>query len=786
MFRDWLVLLDARSQDFIVECFSSLTSNPPCFPPLIMDIKTLLNNLHEEVSCSVCMTAFTDPKQLPCLHSFCLHCLNGILRTSGRHDIITCPECRKESRVPSSGNLKDLPTNFRINSLLDVLAIKECNTTGVKCGNCDKKSSHSLYCFQCCAFWCDDCITGHNIIRANKEHRVLAIKDFQDQDIENVLKRPAFCGKPGHQKKELEFFCGNCDEPICNSCATTIHDGHVKVLLEEAANERKAEAKSVIESQKEKAQQMRKKIFQVNQTSTKIQEEIANVKKSAQHFADNIMAVIEAKKQEIFNAAENHGRQSLERLGTQKCDFEQQAQKIENAVEKAEALLEGSGSAQIAQLDKTLKTIFQEEVRHEGEQVDCDLEGLRRFIFEENEKLLERATTEGIGSFQTFFSKTEAHQSNVEGNGTTEVIVGLEAQFVLTTRNAEGEQCYEARDCVTVEMRNREGQDCASKARVQDNKDGSYKIGYFAKETGKCHLSVKVNKKHVRGSPFMSQVKPRQFRAVASFGQLGSDAGTLQWPWGVAVNERDEIAVTDSCNHRIQVFSRDGTYLRSFGRKGNNQGEFNFPTGIAFDRKNGNILVADRGNHRVQLFSEQGQYLNQFGGKGNLDHQLQFPSGLSVDSDCNVIVADTGNKVIKIFSQNGHFLRKIGEEGSFKIPFHCIQHDNYFIVSDCGEHSIKVFNEDGTFLYKFGKHGSGDGEFDEPRCLSVNKAGHLMVCDLDNHRVQVFELNGKFMGKFGTKGSGIGEFNGPFSTAVLSDGRIVATDIFNDRIQIFE
>jgi len=82
-----------------------------------MDVKTLLNNLHEEVSCSVCMTTFTDPKTLPCLHSFCLHCLEGILRTSGRHDIITCPECRKECRVPK-GNLNDLPTNFRINSLL--------------------------------------------------------------------------------------------------------------------------------------------------------------------------------------------------------------------------------------------------------------------------------------------------------------------------------------------------------------------------------------------------------------------------------------------------------------------------------------------------------------------------------------------------------------------------------------------------------------------------------------------------------------------------------------------
>ena len=150
-------------------------------------------------------------KMLPCLLSFCLHCLTGILRTSGRHDIITRPECRRESRIPSSGNLKDLPTNFRINRLIDVLAIKECNSTGVKCGNCDKRSEQSLYCFQCCVFWCDDCITADNIIRANKEHRVFALTYFQDQEIKDVLKRPAFCPQKHHEIEELKFFCKDCE-----------------------------------------------------------------------------------------------------------------------------------------------------------------------------------------------------------------------------------------------------------------------------------------------------------------------------------------------------------------------------------------------------------------------------------------------------------------------------------------------------------------------------------------------------------------------------------------------
>ena len=749
-----------------------------------MDIKTLLANLNEEVSCSVCMVTFTEPKQLPCLHSFCLHCLEGIQRTSGRHDMITCPECRRESQVPG-GNLKDLPTNFRINSLLDVLAIRECGSTGVKCGNCDKRRVESFYCFQCCSFWCDECIIGHNIIRANKEHRVLALKEFEYQDIENVLKRPAFCPRPGHEKKELEFFCKKCQETVCSSCVVTAHDGHVKVLLEEAANESKLQVMSAIESRKAKVQKMRNKISKIDEDCRNIEAKVAKVKRSAQQFAESMIAVIEAKKQEIIAEADHEAQQSLQRLRVQRIDIENKVKNIETAVGKSETLLKRSTNAELAQIDKTLSTIIPKEVDIEREQVDCDLEGLRQFFFEQNESLKTKTNDEGIGCIRTFSSRTKVDQSIAEGKGFTEAIVGIQANFVLTTRNAEGQQCHEKRDRVTVEIKTHKGHDCATEVRVQDRKDGSYNISYFAKESGICEAVVKVNEEQVRGSPFPVQVKPRQFRPVLSFGQRGSSTRMLNQPWGVAVNERDEIAVTESANSRVQVFSSDGTYLRSFGRKGNKQGEFNCPRGITIHETN-NIIVVDSWNHRVQLFSEQGEYLSQFGGKGNLDHQLSNPLGLSVDSKGNIIVADTGNKSMKIFSPDGHYLSKFRGEGSFTSPIHCIQYEKYLIVSDSEEHCIKVFDRNGNFLYKFGKRGKGNGEFNNPRCLSINKAGHVMVCDASNHRVQVFELSGKFITKFGSQGVSKGEFDMPIATAVLSDGRIVVSDFYNHRIQIFE
>ena len=752
-----------------------------------MDIKTLLNNLHEEVSCSVCMTTFTDPKTLPCLHSFCLHCLNGILRTSGRHDIITCPECRRESRVPGSGNLKDLPTNFRINSLLDVLAIKECNTTAVKCGNCDKKSSKSFYCFQCCAFWCEaDCVSFHNGIKANKEHRVLALKDFQDEDFENVLKRPAFCRKPGHEKKELEFFCKICEVSVCNACALTDHEGHAKVFLEEAANERKSQVKSAIESQKEKLQIKKNEITELAENCVKIQEHATSVKRRVEQFVETIFQVIDAKKKEIINEVENLAKQSLQRLERRASEIEDEVKMSEATLDKAETLLKRSGSAEIMQPNKFVNRLFQEEVCEE-DSTDRDGVNFLEFDFVKNQTFLKNVNAENIGSMKRFVTKTSPHLSTANGKGVNEAFVGLEAEFVLTTRNAEREQCYDERDCVTVEIRNHQSHDCATKARVQDNKDGSYKVSYLAKETGQFELSVKVSEEDIRGNPFALEVKPRQFlRPVLSFGQHNLAAGMLRKPWGVAVNERNEIAVTEPGSFRVKVFSSDGTYLRSFGRKGDKQGEFDFPRGVAFNIRNEKILVVDSRNHRVQLFSEQGEYLSQFGGKGNLDHQLMYPHGLSVNSDGNIIVADSSNKLVKVFSQSGQLLQKIGGDGSFTFPFHCVQYDKYLIVSDIREHCIKVFDRDGNFQYEFGKKGEGDGEFNKPRGLSVNKAGHLMVCDELNHRVQVFELNGKFITKFGTKGSGIGDFKGIVSTAVLSDGRIAVTDCDNHLIHIFE
>ena len=486
------------------------------------------------------------------------------------------------------------------------------------------------------------------------------------------------------------------------------------MLLQEATNARKTKINSMIKSLKDKVLKKRKEVEQLNQKSMEVQAKVADVKSQVQTNVDQMIAIIEARKQDVFDAVNDQANKSLETLSQKKGEVENQVKIIESAIEQTESLMKRNFSTEILGFKETFDKILQEQ----GTQENRDTECTPQFSFTKSEKLINVLNSGGIGNVKTVFSETKSQQSGAKGKESNKVISG--------------------------------------------NKGAN-----------------------IRDSPLEAQVQTKRFRSVLSFGQYGKSVGMLNGPWGVAVNDRDEIAVTEFWNHRVSVFSSDGTHLRSFGRKGQNNGELHCPKGIAFD-SHGNIVVADSFNHRVQVFDRNGNFLSMIGEQGSRENQLESPQGLSINGNGDIIVADKGNKLIKIFSSSGEYLRKFGGAGSLVEPYHCIQHGQYFIVSDYGDDSVKMFDLEGKFISKFGKRGERDGQFNRPRYLSVDKEGLLMVCDSYNHRVQVFELSGKFVAKFGSKGSERGEFNCPVSTASLSDGRIVVSDMKNYRIQIFD
>ena len=104
---------------------------------------------------------------------------------------------------------------------------------------------------------------------------------------------------------------------------------------------------------------------------------------------------------------------------------------------------------------------------------------------------------------------------------------------------------------------------------------------------------------------------------------------------------RDRFLVSDSGNHCIKVFNHSGSFLYRFGQQGNGDGQFKSPYGICLDNSN-NLLVCDRGNNRVQQFS---LIDNRFTGKTITD--LPDPTGIATAPDGRILV--TSGKTNKVY-----------------------------------------------------------------------------------------------------------------------------------------
>jgi sugar lactone lactonase YvrE len=102
---------------------------------------------------------------------------------------------------------------------------------------------------------------------------------------------------------------------------------------------------------------------------------------------------------------------------------------------------------------------------------------------------------------------------------------------------------------------------------------------------------------------------------------------------------------------RISVFDQSGKFLRTFGKAGMGPGEFRTPHALAFDSK-GNLVVADRHNHRVQLLTKTGQFLREYDNFSRVSGLAVGPSDVlfATDSESTEAVHPGWSRGIRIGS----------------------------------------------------------------------------------------------------------------------------------------
>jgi DNA-binding beta-propeller fold protein YncE len=84
---------------------------------------------------------------------------------------------------------------------------------------------------------------------------------------------------------------------------------------------------------------------------------------------------------------------------------------------------------------------------------------------------------------------------------------------------------------------------------------------------------------------------------------------------------------------RISVFDKTGKFLRVIGKAGTGPGEFRTPHALEFDSQ-GRLVVADRHNHRIQVLTKAGQFVREY-------FEFGRTSGLAIDANDVIYTADS-------------------------------------------------------------------------------------------------------------------------------------------------
>jgi sugar lactone lactonase YvrE len=92
---------------------------------------------------------------------------------------------------------------------------------------------------------------------------------------------------------------------------------------------------------------------------------------------------------------------------------------------------------------------------------------------------------------------------------------------------------------------------------------------------------------------------------------LPAEDGKFRQVTDMAWDKAGDTFISDGyINSRVAKVDKDGNWLMSWGERGKEPGQFNTPHSIAVDA-NDNVYVADRGNHRIQVFDKDGKFLRQ-------------------------------------------------------------------------------------------------------------------------------------------------------------------------------
>ena len=676
----------------------------------------------ERLTCPVCLDHFTNPKTLPCLHSFCQHCLEGLpLDKKNETYYLSCPTCRHETELPEEG-VRAFPVAFHLNDLKEMYGLT-------------KKTA----------------------------------------DLSNPQE--ATCSDHG---KKFEFFCETCDTVICSHCLARNHKHHEYDLIPDSYTKHCQKLRECLSPVEGKKEALMKVLSALAEREGKIRGRGEGVLEEIHEMVEEMMNVLRESERKLTEQAKRVTDDKLKVLSEQMKSAEMSLSVLEEVEDYVEQSLKTGSPQQVLRSKKQMMERMSEvttqinvEELHPKEKADFVLSKNTKSLHHIGDIIsvttaLEQCRVKKIdciipaGKAVSFSLSMEAPDSSVLSVPLSSlrcslVPVGKGDQPIHTTVTTTSTdpgvyriQCNPSTSgthTVRVQVYGVQLEDTSLFIPFNPYLDNITPVHTITEFKGPWGVAVSDDN-HVIVTECHGDcvtILDREGKKVKSLGGEGG-SGNVKFssPRGVAITPDKFILVVDD-NHRIQKISMDGYCKASVGKAGSGPLQFNDPHGIAISPITGQVYIADWGNDRVQVLNPDLTFSRSFGSKGSANGQFWYPYDIAIDSQGLVYVADYCNCRIQRFSPDGKFVGQFGTRGSG--PGQLNRPNGITIdtaatglvyVSEQVNNRVSVFTSDGVFVRRFGSKGSNIDQFNRPYGLTFNKDGFLYVCDLSNNRLVVY------------------------------------------------
>ena len=744
----------------------------------IKAVSSTLLKLEEQLTCPVCLDLYTNPKTLPCLHSFCQDCLEGLPQekeTKGGDETyrFSCPTCRRLTELPGEG-ARAFPVAFTLNNLREIHSLmkKVSDPQLATCDNCTTANA-TAYCKDCAKLLCQKCTYTHKEWVDFSYHKIASLDEVTATSASQLLapssKEKSALTCSAHSKK-TKLFCETCDAVICRDCTVRTHKDHEYDLVSASYAKHCQELESCLLPVKTKVKELKKRLSVLAEREAKIKKRGEGALEEIHEMVEKMICVLRQSERKLTEQVKGVTDAKLQVLSGQAKSGQINLSLLEDIEDFVEQSLKTGTPQQVLSSKKQMMERMSEVTAQinveELQPIENDV-----LLFIKDNKIIK--SLDCIGDIVTC-STTELQQCKVKIDQAKCIAKGKVASFPLSIESPDSTLLsvpLSSLKCSLVPAG--EGSQPIHTAVTTTPHPGVYRI-YCSHSTSGTHaVKVQVHDTQLEDALLVIPSGPHLISTITEFKN----------PWGVAVSNDGHVVVTERSENCVTILDSEGKKLKSFG--GMDDDRFSSLRSVAITA-DGFILVCDDGTHKIHKLRMNGDHIASVGGKG----KFYYPSGIAVSPlTGDVYVADCANHRIQVLTPELAFSHSFGSKGSGTEQFIqpiavAFDSDGLVYVADHGNSRILKLSPENKYITQFGTKGSGPGQLITPFGITVDTGatGLVYVNEAGNHRVSVFTSEGTFVCSFGEVGKARHQFNSPRGIVFDSRGVLYICDYYNNRL----